>query len=338
MVEWFGVVRTPALPSAIVINQSRERAKDMYSKVIVPLDGSDLAEQALPYAELVAESLSVPVELVQAYDILPVNVLSTRRAEVVAQLQTGAQVRAENSVAPVQQRLSSAGVESSLAINRGPAADVIVAQAGTDPGALVVMCTHGRGGVSRWVMGSVTDKVLHTIPNPMLIVRATVTGPASPGTSLRSVIVPLDGSALSELAIPHALSVATALSARVTILQITPTGDYYRQQLTAVTPELGAMPDFDPGSPEDLTAEDAENANAYLADVTNRMTIDHAHGVVGEHVVADNIAQSIIERATSEPSLVVMTTHGRSGVGRMVLGSVTDRVIRHSNVPVLVIR
>ena len=105
-----------------------------------------------------------------------------------------------------------------------------------------------------------------------------------------------------------------------------------------MTPELGAIPDFDPGSPEELTSEDEANSSAYLADVTNRMGIDHAHGVVGEHVVSDNIAQSIIERATNEPSLVVMTTHGRSGVGRMVLGSVTDRVIRHSNVPVLVIR
>ncbi len=310
----------------------------MYSKVIVPLDGSDLAEQALPYAELVAKSLSVPVELVQAYDILPVNVLSTRRAEVVAQLQTGAQARAEASLAPIRQRLADAGVEYNLAINRGPAADVIVAQAGTDPGALVVMCTHGRGGISRWVMGSVTDKVLHTVPNPMLIVRATVTGPASPGTSLRSVIVPLDGSALSELAIPHAVSVATALSARITVLRVTPTQDYYRHQLTAVTPELGAIPNFDPGSPEELAAEDAESVASYLADVSNRMAIDHAHGVSNEHVLNDNIAQSIIERATAEPSLVVMTTHGRSGVGRVVLGSVTDRVIRHSNVPVLVIR
>ena len=310
----------------------------MYSKVIVPLDGSDLAEQALPYAELVASSLSAPVELVQAYDILPPGILGVRGNQVIAQLDGGARQRAEASLEPAQQQLRSSGITANLVAHRGPAADIIVAQAGTDPQALVVMCTHGRGGVSRWVMGSVTDKVLHTIPNPMLIVRATVTGPASPGTSLRSVIVPLDGSALSELAIPHAVSVAAALSARITTLQISPTMEYYQRQLTGVTPELGALPDFDPGSAEELAAQDAASASAYLADVTNRMAIDHAHGVSGEHVVSDNVAQSIIERATAEPSLVVMTTHGRSGVGRVVLGSVTDRVIRHSSVPVLVIR
>ena len=72
--------------------------------------------------------------------------------------------------------------------------------------------------------------------------------------------------------------------------------------------------------------------------MSNRIAIDHAHGVVTEHVTSGSIAQAIIDRANAQPSLVVMTTHGRSGVGRMVLGSVTDRVIRHSNVPVLVIR
>ena len=310
----------------------------MYSKIIVPLDGSDLADQALPYAVLVAGTLSAPVELVQAYDVLPSRVLGARSPRIADQLQMGARERAEASLEPTRQRLEAAGLAVNIATQRGPAADVIIAQAAIDPGALVVMCTHGRGGISRWVMGSVTDKVLHTVPNPMLIVRATVTGAASPETSLKTVVVPLDGSALSELAIPHAVSMAAALSARITALQITPTVDYYRRQLTVVTPEMGAVPDFDPGSPEEMAEEDAAVVIGYLEDVSNRMAIDHAHGVDTAHVVNDNVAQSIIDRAAAQPSLVVMTTHGRSGVGRMVLGSVTDRVIRHSNTPVLVIR
>ena len=83
---------------------------------------------------------------------------------------------------------------------------------------------------------------------------------------------------------------------------------------------------------------DAEEVNAYLADVENRLAIDHAHGVVSDHQQHQNVAQAIIDKAAQQPSLVVMTTHGRSGVGRVVLGSVTDRVVRHSNGPVLVIR
>ena len=311
----------------------------MYSKVIVPLDGSELSEQSLPYAELVASSLGVPIELVQAYDILPTTLLGARGAQsVVSTLEEGSRARALVSMESQRRRLEEAGHVVSLAAQRGPAADVIVAVAGADPSALVVMSTHGRGGISRWVMGSVTDKVLHIIPNPMLIVRANVLGPASPETSLKSVVVPLDGSALSELAIPHSISVAGALSAGISVLRITPTADQYRQQINMVTPEMGTVPDFDIADPDELTAEDAQEASAYLDDVRNRMRIDHAHGVATDHQTSNNIAQTIIDRANQQPSLVVMTTHGRSGVGRMVLGSITDRVIRHSSLPVLVIR
>ena len=313
----------------------------MYSKVIVPLDGSDLSEQSLPYAELIAKSLDVPIELVQAYDILPPSLLGgSNRQGVVSALEEGSRARALVSMENQRRRLEGDGLSVNLVAQRGPAADVIVAVAGAEPTALVVMSTHGRGGISRWVMGSVTDKVLHTIPNPMLIVRANVLGPAAPESSLRSVVVPLDGSPLSELAIPHAISVAGALSAGITVLRITPSEDQYRTQLNLALPEMGTgtMPDFDMASPDELTADDAAEASDYLDDVRNRMSIDHAHGVATEHQVNDNIAQTIIERASAQPSLVAMTTHGRSGVGRMVLGSVTDRVIRHSNLPVLVIR
>ncbi len=310
----------------------------MYSKVIVPLDGSDLAEQALPYAELVAKSLSVPVELVQAYDILPLRLLGAPGNQVIEQLDSGARQRAVASMEPAQQRLQSGGLAVRLTAQRGLAADIIVAQAGIDPEALVVMSTHGRGGISRWVMGSVTDKVVHTIPNSMLIVRASAGGPASPETTVQSVVAPLDGSALSELALPHAIGLASALSAGIRVLRVTPTVENYRRELMGATAEMGALVDLELDSAEELVAKDAEEVAAYLADVSARIAIDHAHGVTTEHVTSGNIAQTIIDQASAPASLVVMTTHGRSGVGRMVLGSVTDRVIRHSNVPALVIR
>ena len=207
------------------------------------------------------------------------------------------------------------------------------------PPRLVVMSTHGRSGISRWVMGSVTDKVLHTTANPMLIVRANVLGPPSPETSLRTVVAPLDGSpSVRAVHSPRPSASPAHCRPGITVLRITPTEDHYRRQLNLTAPEMGAIPDFELSNPDELTAEDAQETSDYLDDVRNRMRIDHAHGVATEHRTSDNIAQAIIDRASEQPSLVVMTTHGRSGVGRMVLGSVTDRVIRHSNLPVLVIR
>lgn len=310
----------------------------MYSKVIVPLDGSDLSEQALPYAQLVAKSLSAPIELVQAFDILPPGMLGAQSQGVMDQLVAGAQNRAESYLSGVRLRLEADGYLASTAAVRSSPAEAIVAQASTDPSALVVMSTHGRGGIARWVLGSVTDRVLHTMPNPMLIVRAAGSGPASPEGSIRTVVVPLDGSQLAELSLPHAASVAAALSARIALLRVTPTSEYYRHQLLSAIPEMGGIPDFHPASAEELAQADTDEVETYLADVENRLAIDHAHGVSVEHQQHHDVAQAIIDRAAEQPSLVVMTTHGRSGMGRMVLGSVTDRVVRHSDAPILVIR
>ena len=311
----------------------------MYSKIIVPLDGSELSEQGLPYARLVAKHLSIPIELVQAYDpFMPSGAPTVRnRQEITEQLQRAARERAVASLGPARRQLEADGYAVSATAQRGAAPDVISAQAVSDPSALVVISTHGRGGISRWVMGSVADKVLHTIPNPMLIVRANVMGPASPERSLKSVVVPLDGSPRSELALPHAISMAATLSASIAVLRVTPSEERYRQELSAIAPGPGAVPDLELPGPAGLVAEDKAAVAAYLQDVSNRMAIDHAHGVVTEQVANDNIAQTIIERASARPSLVVMSTHGRSGLSRMTLGSITDRVIRHSNVPVLVI-
>ena len=313
----------------------------MYSKVIVPLDGSELSEQALPYARLVAASLSAPIELVQAFDILPPGLLGPRARAVVGQLEQAARQHAETSLESARQRLESDGHSVSIATQRGPASDVIVARAGTDPTALVVMCTHGRGGITRWVMGSVTDKALHTMPNPMLIVRAaaaTGAGTPPPPASLQAIVTPLDGSPLSELALPHAVSIAAALTAAIVVLRVTPTESHYRRELALAAPEMGAMVDFDPATPAEMVAEDTATVAQYLDGIRARLEAEHAHGVTAEHIRNDNIAQSIIERAAAQPSLVAMTTHGRSGVGRVVMGSVTDRVIRYSNTPALVIR
>ena len=309
----------------------------MYTKVIVPLDGSELSEQALPYARLVARSIAAPIELLQAYDILPPRLLGSRARSVVNQLEAGARSSALAELEPARQRLESAGHSVSTAARRGPAADAIAAHAGADPAALVVMCTHGRGGISRWVMGSATDKVLHTIPNPMLIVRAG--GPiGAPEASLQDVVVPLDGSELSEQALPYAVSIAAALSAGIVVLRITPTEGYYRRELVMASPDMGAVPDVDPLSASELVAEDAAGAASYLSDVRNRLETDHAGSLRTEHIVHDNIAETIIDRAAVRRSLVAMSTHGRSGMGRVVLGSITDRVVRHGSTPVLVVR
>ncbi len=153
----------------------------MYSKVIVPLDGSAFSEQALPYAQLVAGSMDIPIELVEAFDILPPAVRDRYTPYIVRMMLEEAQERSENYLSPVRERLEAAGHRVFVSTLRGMPADAIVALCEADSEALVVMSTHGRGGIARWVLGSVADKVLHTISNPVLVVRASASGSSAAG-------------------------------------------------------------------------------------------------------------------------------------------------------------
>ena len=308
----------------------------MYSKVIVPLDGSDLAEGALPYAQLVAGALSLPVELVEAFDVLDpaVQNQSSRLTvhEMVAEAQRGSRIYFSG----VRERLITAGCDADVTTLPGLPEQVIMERADADPHALVVMSTHGRGGIARWALGSVADKVLHSVPNPMLIVRA---GAAPPEVSVHTVLVPLDGSELAESSLAHAVNLARALDAGMVLVRVSQTADHYRSHLGGRMRRLTTFGDSLEKWADDLAEGDAAEAESYLAELRGRLAMEfpQMNRVRTRHLRHDDVAQAIIDTAASEPSLVVMSTHGRSGIGRLVLGSVTDRVVRHSETPVLAV-
>jgi nucleotide-binding universal stress UspA family protein len=153
----------------------------------------------------------------------------------------------------------------------------------------------------------------------------------------KTVLVPLDGSELSELSLPHAASVATALGARIALLRVTATSDFYRLYLEQEAVGSGGGEWM---SADELVRTDSQEAQASLDRAKRRLAIEFgfAHEVTVCHLQGQNPAEAIVEMAAAEPTLVVMTTHGRSGINRLVLGSVTDRVVRHANAPVLVVR
>ena len=223
----------------------------MYSKVIVPLDSSELAEQAIPYAQLVARGLSVPIELVQAFDVVPPVVQNQGSMYAVEQMLQEARQRSEYYLARVAETLRTAGHVASTEILPGAPHQAIADRAGADSDALIAMSTHGRGGLSRWALGSVADKVLHTVPNPVLIVRS---GAASSDVAIGTVLVPLDGSELAELSLPHAASMAAALGAGLTLLRLSPTSDYYRHHMGGPAANVAASAQFTEQWADDLFA------------------------------------------------------------------------------------
>ena len=139
--------------------------------------------------------------------------------------------------------------------------------------------------------------------------------------------MPLDGSELAEQVLPHAVAVANALGLKATLLRVTPSaGDYFRYM------------DYPPANYEDLSREVDDDAVQYLDNINRRIKLEGV-AQTEERLIHGSAAFAITDFAKEMPhSLVAMTTHGRSGVGRWVMGSVADRVVRHSGGPVLVVR
>ena len=220
----------------------------------------------------------------------------------------------------VKNSLGEVGTEVSVVGKQGEAASVIIEEAETGSSTIVMISSHGRSGVTRWAMGSVAEKVLQATNNPLLIIRDQT----GEGTSMiegdkdshdwnallsvSNIIIPLDGSPLSEQVIPHATVLANSLGVPVTPIRVS-------------------------NSPED----DSENIE-YLKNVAKGIRDAGLQSNDGD-VLHGNPATAIIQMTETIPnSLVAMTTRGRSGIQRWVMGSVTDRVVRHSSSPALVIR
>ena len=307
----------------------------MYSRIIVPLDGSSFSETALPYAQAIAGSLAIPVELVEAFDVLPPAARHRQSAEATRLILADVERSSRRYLGRIQEGLRSAGLVAIATTLPGAPARALVDWLVRDPEALVVMSTHGRGGISRWALGSVADKVLHSIPNPMLLIRGNAESAPTDGVAVKTVLAPLDGSALAEESLSHAAAVAAGLGARITLVQVTGTTDSYRRYLDRVSAAEEALI-----SAEELAQADSEDARASLAAASRRLAQEFGYGgeVTVTHLQGQNPAEAIVNMAGAEPTMVVMTTHGRSGINRLVLGSVTDRVVRHANAPVLVVR
>ncbi len=309
-----------------------------YKRIILPLDGSDVSEQAIPLATGLAKQLSLPVTLLNAVEpdspAITQSLFSNRQWMEPA---SSREARAQEYLSRIREPLVAVGLTVDTVIPHLEPALGIVQEAERDPNNLIVITSHGRSGLARWWMGSVADKVIHMSDNPVLILRAREQAFRSEDEGPQQLIVPLDGSELAELVLPHVSHLASGLGLAVSLVQITPLEEeYYR--FAAMAPGLAPATMPSALSVTDLVEAAGQEASSYLEDVKSRLI---AQGVqtVDTHVSQGTPADVIADRvAQSDGSLVAMTTHGRSGVGRMMLGSVAERVIRQSGSPVLVVR
>lgn len=301
---------------------------EMYNRILVPLDSSDTAEQVLPYVCMLSKGLKAPVELLRVIEPVSPELTDPTHGLYLDRVAESMRTDSEEYLNKVASSLKRDGVAAATQVHEGDPATRILDEAQKDTGDLIAMTTHGRSGVTRWVFGSVTDKVLHGTQNPMLVVRARDSSEPTSADQIKTLIVPLDGSQEAEQVLPHVLALAKGLELKVMLVQSLPI-DWIMYN------EYGA---YIQGHYETAAAQLEQNAIDYLKGAAKALS---RKGVasVNTKFVHGHPATAVIDLAQDmEGSLIAMTTHGRSGVGRWVLGSVADKVVRQAGSPVLMVR
>ncbi len=315
----------------------------MFKRILVPLDGSTRAESAVPVAARIAQASGGSVILLQVAAI-PIEIEPEKKPQEVY-----SQTAFDKGVADTRGYLEGvaksdvlAGVKTETAAVTGAIAPSILSAIQSLHADLVVMCSHGYTGFKRWALGSVAHKLVPHSPVPVLVLRD---GGAVPTTAVQkpmSAFVPLDGSPLSETALEPAAQLVTALAPSaqkaihlVRVVDIPSGYGKFRSTVDA---------NFEAG----VRAEAKHEYETYLEAVAKRFTegdfAKYNLSVTTSVPIDLDVAEAIVQAAEQAEGteltgydLIVMATHGRGGVQRWMLGSVAERVLHTTRVPLMVV-
>ena len=318
----------------------------MFKRILVPLDGSDLAEHAVPVAARLAQAIGGTVILLRVVSIpVPAGKYSSAVYDPLViddsldvALDYLKRVARSDALSHCTVEVQSLG---------GATAPTILSAVSSFQAGLVVMCSHGHTNLTRWVLGSVAQKVARHCPVPALILHAdtSATFPCRPdiGNPL-TAIVSLDGSAFAESALQPAAQILAALATPgkavlhlVEVISLPATYGHLRSQ----TP-------FE----AEIKAREKQEAETYLASLKERLNKEmlvYGDLTITTSVVVDaDIAGAILQAAEhgqewqetqgSVAQFIAMSTHGRGGLSRWVMGSITERVLHAAPLSLLVVR
>jgi nucleotide-binding universal stress UspA family protein len=301
----------------------------MFSGITVPLDGSPLAESALPYALALGDATGVPVTLVHTIPLPQLSLDYQLRYD--ATTEAALLARASDTLEARAQSLRTGTRRVEAYVTAGNASEEIVRFAERSAGRCIVMATHGWGGLLHWAFGSVARKVLTTATVPTFVVRpqGTPEHPEQPAT-IRNILVPLDGSDLAREALTLVKTFAKPLGAAVTLVRIIPIPN--AMYIASPYTPMMTQPYFD----EAIAAE----REAAIADLDASAEELRGVGIAATSVVQTGSPANRLLDLLAEHTfdLVVMSSHGRTGIRRWVLGSVAERLVETSHTPVLIVR
>jgi len=290
----------------------------MYERILVPLDGSKLAELALPCAEELAGVFNSEVVLIGICEPeeSPYSHMCHLYIEKIAEV-VGNRIK----------KVSSTVIVKPVALDGRPA-EGIIDYAEKNDVSLIIMASHGRSGIMSWTLGSVANKVLQRTGTPILLIRAKASHLEAGAQGLfNRILVPLDGSDVGEVVLPHVRQLTEKLESEVILLRVVAPGQHVHT--------IGGL-DYVRFAEQQIESMKAE-AKEYLDKVSKRLA--GTKGMVRSEVRVGDTTHEIIKFADeANIRLVTISSHGRSGIRQWISGSVTHKILHAGNTPLLLVK
>lgn len=302
----------------------------MYQSILVALDGSDFSARSLPTAAALARRTGAKLNLVVVFDPSTLLHFMPGDASMPAFDASLADERCNTLRQWVEEQaaaITNTGVPAVGVLVEGTVVEALAEHVITTNAELVIMTTHGRSGIDRFKLGSVASSFLNRSSVPVFLVRPTGEEAPTPGHELPTaqMLIALDGSAFAESMLPHAAKFATALGVTTELL-------------TVAEPVANPMSLFgaDALIIEDFVSTDEESESLqYLARQAQKLEQTTPPKLTVE--IDSSAARAIVRYVQeSNPGIIALATHGRSGLVRMILGSVAEKVLREVGQPMLV--
>lgn len=291
------------------------------TKIMVPLDGSELAERALHIVRelaLTTRARVLVVRVVEPPSLLTLGDRLEAEARVVRE--------AEDYVSRIAEDLQAVDIQAETAIPYdSDVPGALLEQIRLKKPDLVVMSSHGRSGLGRWVYGSVAEALLARSPVPVIVVRAAgALRPFLPTVKPPRILVPLDGSEYGEAALPAAVELAKVFEGTLILARVVPVSQ------VAFVPET-------PIAMQMVLDEELKAAKEYLEQVAARVRGQDVKAAT--EIEVGPVVPELLEIARRvDADMIAISSHGRTGLSELVFGSVTLGLLRQAEVPILVVR
>lgn len=286
-------------------------------------DGSTFSDRALPYAAGIARTSGGTLQVLFAVGehLSEGKAISAAKQEAIEHVQR------------IVDTLNTNGVNAEALVVEEEPGEAIITRATDGSADLLVIATHGRSGLGKLIYGSVTEKVIAATTTPLMVIPAQFAAPVWSRDRKFRIVVPLDGSPTAEAALPVATDLARLYGAEIVLMRVVEPAPYSFYA-------AGEYPFASPGAWQVVEQEQElldQDAQDYVNALQTRLT---AEGLTVSTRVANGFPASSITdaAAASDGGLVVMATHGRTGLKRVILGSVASGVIQRSVAPVLMVR